>query len=343
MPPSPPPGALTLATAADDAYALPLAVLVRSALDCLSADRTLRLFVLDGGLAPASRERLLASWDDPRLDVAWVAADPRRLAEMPVFGHVTVATYYRLLLAELLPAGVGRALYLDPDMLVRRCLGALWDEPQGGAAALAVQDQGAPWFDAGAGGLDLARCGPLLASARPVANYRELGLPAGSPYLNGGLLVADLDRWRREGLAHRFVDAMTTHRQHALWWDQYALNVGLCSAWRAVDPRWNQSAHVYAYPTWRDSPLDRETFGHLRADPWVVHFSSPYKPWGYFCDHPFRGEFLSVLARTAWRGWRPERPRPYLRALWRWRYKPARAALKWRLSRLTRGLSGRAA
>jgi len=99
------------------------------------------------------------------------------------------------------------------------------------------------------------------------------------------------------------------------WWDQYALNVVLAGRWGALDARWNQGANVFAYPTWSQSPFDREAYKQLRDDPYIVHFTTRYKPWLLSCLHPRRKQFFEVVDRTAWAGWRPWRTmrlRPFL-------------------------------
>jgi lipopolysaccharide biosynthesis glycosyltransferase len=159
-------------------------------------------------------------------------------------------------------------------------------------------------------------------------NYRELGLPAGAHYFNGGMLVADIDRWRRESLAEKMLDCLRRHRQHVLWWDQYALNVVLAGAWRALDHRWNQGSHVYAYPSWQESPFSHADYTSVRKSPWIVHFCSPSKPWHYFCSHPFTSEFRRTVAQTAWRDWQPARPQPFLSQWWDFHYLPRRRRWK---------------
>jgi len=52
---------ITLVSASDDSYAMPLAVTIRSALDHLASGRRLRLYVVDGGLSEANKARLLKS------------------------------------------------------------------------------------------------------------------------------------------------------------------------------------------------------------------------------------------------------------------------------------------
>jgi lipopolysaccharide biosynthesis glycosyltransferase len=335
---TPSPREIVVVSASDDGYVRPLAATIRSALDTLGRDRRLRLYVLDGGLSDDNKARLLNSWEDSRLTVEWVQPDLGQIRDLMVSDHVNSVTYLRLLMPWSLPQHVTRAIYLDADMLVLRDLGDLWDEPQGGFAALAAQDIAAPVFDATASLPTFERCRSHLAAFTPVANFRELGFPGDAPYLNGGLLVVDLAQWRRDRLAEQMLRCMRDHRRHVLWWDQYALNVALVGRWRALDYRWNQGAHLFVYPNWQSSPLDRETFRRLRAAPWIVHFCSPSKPWQYFCPHPFTRSWRRCLARTAWRDWRPERPADFMRQWWDFHYRPLRTQWKTKTRALKRAV-----
>lgn len=315
---------ITVVSATDDGYAMPLAVMIRSALDHLAADRTLRLFVLDGGISEQSRQRMIESWNDPRLTVEFLKPDLAQISDLMISHHINLVTYLRILMPRVLPPSVSKVIYLDADMLVRRDLGELWEEPLGDHAALAVQDIATPCLDAKQFLPRFEACKHFLAAARPIANYRELGLDGSGLYFNGGLFVANLDLWRREQLMEKMLRVLRDHREHVLWWDQYALNVVLAGRWRPLDLRWNQNAHVYRYPSWRYSPLERPEHEQLKRDPWIVHFCSPSKPWNYFCEHPFTGEFRRTLRRTLWKGWRPAAPDNFVRAWWSHHYKPFR-------------------
>jgi lipopolysaccharide biosynthesis glycosyltransferase len=331
MPASPSPTSsreIVVVSGADDNYAMPLAVTIRSALDRLAPDRRLRLFILDGELSDDAKRRLADSWSDPRLTLEWLRPDVDLVRDLPVSDHISIAAYLRLLMPALLPADVSRVIYLDADMLARRDLGDLWDEPQGAHAALAVQELAAPYVDSFVALPNIDRCLRYLAAAQPIANFRELGLDPRGKYFNSGLLVVDVARWRRERIAERVLDCLRTHRAHVLWWDQYALNVVLAGQWRALDQRWNQGAHVYLYPDWSYSPVDRAAFARLRRDPWIVHFCSPSKPWHYFCHHPHTRDFRRTLKNTAWRDWQPDKPDDFLRLWWDHHYQPLRS--KWK-------------
>jgi lipopolysaccharide biosynthesis glycosyltransferase len=323
-----------LATAADENFARPLAVTVRSLLNRLGHGIQLRLYVVDGGISAETKERLLRSWRHPGLKVAWIESDFATLGSVPVSGHVTRMTYARLLLPLLLPKKLHRVIYFDSDLLILRDIAPLWRQPIYGAACLAAVDAAAPRIDAELALPNYPACGPHLASPRPIPNYRELGLDPRAHYFNAGIMCLDLELWRSEGISQQAFECLDQNRDHIQWWDQYALNVVLYGRWRPLHVRWNQGAHIYCYPSQAESPFDAATYWALRKHPWIVHFSSQYKPWHWECNHPYRRRFYHVLDQTEWRGWRPAAP---YNNMWEWlelrycEFQKARNAYRHRL------------
>jgi lipopolysaccharide biosynthesis glycosyltransferase len=297
--------------AADDNFAMPLAATVRSALENLSPERTLQLYVLDGGLSDATKERLIRSWPAGRFQIAWVDVDPSVLALAPISGHANRVNYYRILTPWLLPTDIQRIIYLDADLIVHADLSLLWQSDMQDQLCMAVQDCAAPYFDSQAAPANFERCGPYLGSATPVANFRALGLDPQAAYFNSGVLLIDLAAWRDADIPRQMLDCLEKNREHVRWWDQYALNVVLAGQWAPLDLRWNQGSHVYVYPNSSCSPFDHETYEGLRDNPYIVHFTTRYKPWRASCLHPRRKEFYHYLDRTDWAGWRSWHAHPF--------------------------------
>jgi len=289
---------------ADEAYARPLAAMVRSLLDRREG-RPLTVYVVDAGLRAKTRARLERSW--PELHVTWIAPRLARLAKAPVSGHASPANYVRLLMEDLLPPEVTRVLYLDVDLVALDDIEALWQLPLGDAAVLAAQDVAAPWIDGDlAPNADLAR--PHAGTMDPIRNYRALGLDGRAKYFNTGVMLIALDLWRREGLGARFLDCLVRHREHVRFWDQYPLNVVLAGRWGELHPRWNAQIQVHAYPTWRESPYDEATWTEVTRHPCILHYAAPVKPWDHAWARPGGEAFFRHLDRTDWAGWRPRRP-----------------------------------
>ena len=290
---------ITVVTSADDKFAVGLAGTIKSALNCLSPRQRLNLFVLDGGIADANRGALEEHWSDSRLSLHWVPVDRRSVASFVISDHVSDATYYRLLAPDLLPPAVTKFIFLDADLLIRRDLATLWDEPLNDLPCLAVQDLGAPFVDSRiALGPEPIDRGAIVIE-QPIPNYEMLGLSPKKPYFNGGVMVIDLVRWRDENIAGQMLEVLTAHREHVQFWDQYALNVVLSGRWRQLSPLWNQNAIVYRYPGWRESGFCTREYPTYLTDPWIVHFNW-LKPWQQECMHPFADDFLQHLAGSQW-------------------------------------------
>ncbi|MCC6493731.1 MAG: hypothetical protein IT424_12015, partial [Pirellulales bacterium] len=139
----------------------------------------------------------------------------------------------------------------------------------------------------------------ILVNERPIPKYAALNLAATNPYFNGGVMVVNLDLWRREGLARRMLQALHDHRQHVLYWDQYALNVVLSGRWKALDPRWNQNSYIFRETKWLASNFCLKQCPTYASDPWIVHFNW-LKPWQAQCAHPFAEEFLQFVRGSRW-------------------------------------------
>ncbi len=285
---------ITVVCAADNNYAMPLAVTACSILKNLTADRKLNLYVLDGGIEPRNIDKLLQSLNSPRCNVKF--ADTKGLfREVPTYGHFSEAIFHRLLIPELMPKDLHKVIYLDCDLLVLTDIGELWNIEIGDRHLLAVRDFSMPTISKG------------------VPNHQELGIPATSKYFNSGVLVFNLDKWREDNTSSKIIEYLTKPREHTLFGDQEALNAMLWDKWSELDPKWNYLFH-------ESSKLERVFVDSLKEicgefncqdiinNPYIIHFADNRKPW-LWRRHSRKQLFYKYLDLTAWSGWR--------RSLWR--------------------------
>jgi lipopolysaccharide biosynthesis glycosyltransferase len=287
-----------LALAADEAYALPLSVVVGSALDHLAPGARLELFVLDGGLRAATRRRLEAAWTARGAQVEWLEPGGLSLHGVKLGGHISVVTYFRILLPHVLPERIHRAIYLDCDVLVLGDLAELWATPLDGRPAAAVQDPAAPYLDTAAAFPELAARSRHILDVDPVANYRELGLAPDLPYCNAGTLLMDVAAWRAEDIPQRILDCLTEQRRFVRFWDQYGINVVLAGRLTLLEPRWNVSCYLAEH--WDQTPFDAQAHASALARPGVVHFLGPDKPWQLGSRLRWVEAYRTALAATPW-------------------------------------------
>lgn len=269
------PDVIHIASGADSGYALPLVVAIKSVATHLAPHRRAVFHLLDAGLGPELRQRVMAGLDPTRFQVQWVTPNRNGFVGLPLWGRMSVATYDKLSLPVVLDAGVERVLWIDADTLIREDVSKLWDQPMSDACALAVPD----------------RLVPRVGSAFGVAGWRELGIDPGLPYFNAGVLLADLDLWRQASVTENALDYLHRHARRTYFWDQEALNAVLALRWHPLDGRWNCS------------PVEA-----FNSTPALVHFYGNLKPWRRLGISRWHTEYYEALDRTAWKGWRPGTP-----------------------------------
>ena len=264
--------------AADEAYALPLAVMLESLLGNAGRETALELYVVDCGLREESRSLIDSSVAD-RARVHWQVSVRSPELSRPRWGHVTGATYERLLLDRYLPANVERVVWLDADVLVLDDIAPLLKPDPRGLPVSAVRD---PFV-------------PLVASAFGVRHWRRLGLERDAPYFNAGVMVVDMDRWRALDVAGRSLAYLHRHGRSVYFNEQEAMNAVLGGAWAPLDDRWNVSANPFHARLQRPGG----------AGPAILHFAGRIKPWQVPGLGASQDLYFRYLDNTPWRGFRP--------------------------------------
>src|SRR6267142_732166 len=255
---------ITIVSAADDNYAMPLAVTIRSAIDQLAAGRRLNVCILDGGLTNHSKERLLRSWQAPGVSVRWLEPPVLQIADLKTENHLNLVTYLRLFMPSLLPPQQERVIFLDADLLIRKDLGELWATELGDAPVAAVNDYFTPYLNTREAIGRPSICDRHPDKCHPVPNYRELGLKGTASYFNAGVMVVNLVKWREMDVLHQAMDLVREHSEHVRYCDQYALNVLFSEKWKPLDPRWNQNSNLWVWRGSDDGAFEPELFNLLR-------------------------------------------------------------------------------
>lgn len=301
---------------ADAAWAMPLAVAIRSIEDSQPEDRSVHVTVLSMGLDDATRDRVVAGLQ--RVRVTFVDARALIPSDVPTSkARYTRAIYGRLFAPELVDVPSARLIYLDTDVLVQDDLAFLERLDLGGRAIAAAQDASQP----------------VLSVRFP--DWRVLGLPPGAPYFNSGVLVIDVNTWCASGIRPAALDFLYRCGNGCLYPDQDALNAVIRGRFARLPARWNQDAafrhprHLaYAF-------LDEAEVDAAERAPAIVHFTGRLKPWLPGCHDPAAGAWRQALASTAYRGFTVQESRVAALRAWASRIPLARRAVQ-RLRRALR-------
>jgi lipopolysaccharide biosynthesis glycosyltransferase len=198
---------------------------------------------------------------------------------------ITQTTYYRLWLAELLPSTIEKVLYLDGDVIVRHSLLPLWNTDLENNAIAVVPD----CFDGS------------------MEHYQRLGYPSELGYFNAGVLLINLNYWRRHKVINSFVEYIQFHKEDIRCQDQDVLNVIFKDSKVILPIKYNMNSGFL----WKTSQFDVEKYKkeliEAFTDPVIVHFIAE-KPWYAYQrnPHPFQSTWYKYQNQTKWKDVRYE-------------------------------------
>ncbi|MEO0882585.1 MAG: glycosyltransferase family 8 protein [Pseudomonadota bacterium] len=276
MRPTPDSDEVVLAFGVDAGYAPHLGVVLASIIDN-APGVSLRVHVLNNGLPDELRAKVQRCAPDAQFH--WHNLDDQAVTSLEGSGHISSATYYRLMIPEIVPQDVHRVIYLDVDLVVTGDIRELWSLDLHGQPIGAVADPG--------------------VDAQNFADRMDLP-QAENGYFNAGVLVIDLDALTEDGLRPA-INILRTRREDCPFMDQDALNAVFWTRWAPVDYAWN----IQRVICMRDDGLAYyaapDIFNPDRR-PKIIHFTTQIKPWHADGYHRFTWKYFQYLKQTPfWR------------------------------------------
>ena len=244
-----------VALAADENYLPYLKVAINSAI-ASSPGSNLDIIVLHAGMPDDAIQTFTAQYAGHGnasirfLDVSG-ALETSGLSDYKQTARLPLSSCYRLLLPRILPA-YDKVVYIDVDVAVCRDLGELY-----------ATDVGDNWF---------AAAKDVVHNTKPeyLSWAEKWGFTEWDGYINAGILVMNLERFRREPV----LDKLKAIVMEAAKWncDQDALNFVCKGAIAPLDPRWNVQLGDYC--------IEKQIA--LTGDGiWIAHYTARQKPWTY--------------------------------------------------------------
>ena len=260
------------------------------------------VYVIDKGISEKHRADLqsLASAYGREL-VLLENIDVEKIAEIKMsVGRWHISTFSRLFLLHVIPETVDKVIYIDCDMIIRHSLVPLWEMDMEGTWCMSSDDCRGE-------------------------NYRvNIGIPRHSIYTNNGLMVIDLDAWRKNNVEKMFIEFIKKYNGDITYVDQGVVN-GVFQPLNKVKLlpiRYNAQTACYDLgykgitacrnPIWA---YTEEEFDADIADPVIVHFTTCFlsgtRPWYEKDSHKYRNEYLKYRGMSPWKDdplWRDETP-----------------------------------
>ena len=232
----------------DDNYIPFLDVAIASLIDNASKEYRYRLIVLNTGLEQANIDKIMQNRAEGfAIEFVDISAEVESIkARFKNVYHFSVVTYYRLFIASLFPQ-YDKIVYLDCDLVVLGDVSELYRTDLDGCIFGACPEQ-------------------FVQNTPEFRLYADkaVGIPA-DDYVNAGVLVIDLEQFRKHEIERKFVELITQYDFDLLDPDQAYLNY-LCHGRIKVLPN-----------GWNKEPMPLPCEGSMN----IIHFALYKKPWQY--------------------------------------------------------------
>jgi lipopolysaccharide biosynthesis glycosyltransferase len=278
-------------------YFIPLTVMLASVAANFDPNRKLVLHIVRNDATEKDKEDLRQSilLNRPKLeltDIHWYTFDASRLEGLPLFSYFSPEVYASLIGLTLLPDTCRKVIGLDCDVIVDTDLSKLHDLSTGMTTIHAAQDVASPW----------------VSSPMGVFDYKERGMSPSAKLFNSGVVVYNLDRWRKRNLTPRILEYMAVNSKKVKAQDQAGMNALLYQDWTELDPRWNQGFDIMFFEKWKGAGYSHEDWLRVRDNPYILHFSGAKKPWQKGRRGPRYSYFYKYLAKTVFKDNFPGHP-----------------------------------
>lgn len=256
----------------------------------LSNNKNVSIYILTEGLSEDNKNILEMEVAQYGGNIHFLIVDSSVVERFPMpsvggLSHISRATYYRLLMSELLPTSIDKVIYLDCDIIINGSLKDLWNINIDNYA-IAASKQVGYGFEA-----------------------ERLGYPIEYGYFNAGVNVVNLRYWREHNVKDVLLSYISAHSSHIKYHDQDTLNAVLYDKCLHIMPQWNLTS--LAYSLFIDSRGDsrkgevvnaykaeKNNIKQFRKNPIVVHYVSKPKPWNKGCVHPLYGLYFKYARKT---------------------------------------------
>lgn len=245
-----------IAFCVNNLYADYIRVSIKGLLD--NNDCPIMIHVLSDYISEKNKKalvNLVGLYDNAQLNI--VIVDDTKLRGLK--DTWTIYTWYRVLLPEILDAGIHRVLYLDADVVVSGNIGDLF--------TLDMADK--------------AIAGTVDFQSKDPATFDRCGYEMEKQYICAGIMLMNLDYWREHDIADKVVRWGRENNDRIQFPDQDAINyicrdakILLPLKYDIIDGYFHDDYYYRTYPKELKECLESPVIIHYAGQaPWVVELS----------------------------------------------------------------------
>lgn len=235
------------------------------------------IFILDGGISQKIKNKFEKLKEIRDFNLNYISIDNEYFKDLPLNrSYISIATYYRLLLPEVLPSNIDKVIYLDSDIIVEKDIAELWNYDISDKYAAVVEDEGS------------------------IYQVQRMHLPAKNSYFNAGVCMFNIKKLREFDFQKMWKEYFEKNKEIITLQDQDILNGVFNGNCLFVPLQWNANGRLYTKHNLMEHNYSHEEAVYAAHNPGILHFTDINKPWNKLCTHPLKSEYLKYLSLTPW-------------------------------------------
>ncbi len=262
--------------AINDSYSAQCAVVITSILK--NSKAFFHFHVLDGGISESNKNKIAKLKRVRDFNISYHDMKNFDFSELPLNRDwISVETYYRLFIPDIIDKTINKVIYLDCDIIVKGDLFNLYNTDLGNNLFGAVLDE--TYKD----------------------NAERLGI---KKYFNAGVLIFNLAKLREINLASKCIEFYKQNNKKIIYQDQDILNGLFSENTKYVPFIWNVTSLLYLKDVCENNLyISAEEQVQALKTPMIIHYTGGgrNKPWVENSIHPLAYEYFNYLKFTPYK------------------------------------------
>lgn len=300
---------LVVVYSSDDNYAQHTGVSIISLLENNKHFKEICIYVIDNEISKINKEKLIEIINKYKRKITFVNFNKyKEELHLNMQWDIAISAYARLFISSIVPKNIDKILYFDCDIVVVNKIDELWNTDIEDYYIAGVED--------------------TVSSTTKLM----VGLSKKDKYINSGMLLINLKKWRRDNIEDKFIKFIDSKNGRVTHHDQGVINGVLYEKSKILKPSFNLMTVYYtmkrediiSYYGIEGDFYSQEEIKKSLKEPVSIHFTPGFtkRPWVKRCKHPEKQVYLDYLYRTPWKGVELEEDKSKIRVkLINWIYR----------------------
>ena len=282
---------LNIIYSSDDNYYIYMGVSILSVLENNKNFNSINIYIVDNNISDGNKLELKKLVESYQRNIIFIDFEKyKKYLNLNMQWQISISSYARLFVASMLPSNIDKVLYFDCDTLIVDSLNELWNQD--------IND----FYIAG------------VCDTVPSNIKQAIGLNNKDFYINAGMLLINLKKWREDNLEKNLLNFIDNHNGNVIHHDQGVIN-GVIKNKKILPLKYNLMTSylmmsrddIIKFYKVEDPFYSKEQIDEAIKNPVYIHYTPGFttRPWVKGCKHPYVDLYWKYLKLTPWKDFKP--------------------------------------